>query len=129
MIYSISIRGKDVTHVAFAPDGRTLAVLSSRSKVTLVDPETGQNQGTRRPLTDYVTCIAFSPDSRLLAVGGGDDIEVWDIDAGARVHELDGPTGVYRSVAFAPDGRAVAAGGRSGIVDLWYLDAGSAGGR
>ena len=79
--------------------------------------------------------IAFSPDGRLLAAGGDDDmVVVWDV-AGGRVkgqpliahpgyeHRDDSANDV-RSIGFSPDGRSLAAASNDGRVWLWNLETG-----
>jgi WD40 repeat protein len=68
---------------------------------------------------DNAYCVAFSPDSRLLASGGwGRLVRIRDVSAGDLVRELRpvGPS-VY-DLAFSPDGRLLATGGRDGTVAL-----------
>ncbi len=68
---------------------------------------------------DNAYCVAFSPDSRLMASGGwGRPVRIRDASNGALVRELRavGPS-VY-DLAFSPDGRLLATGGRDGTVAL-----------
>lgn len=70
-------------------------------------------------------CIAFHPDGRLLASGGGapeaKDLRIWDTQTGNELAALDlFEMGVF-DVAFSPDGRWLAAGGE---VRLEYPDEG-----
>jgi WD40 repeat protein len=60
--------------------------------------------------------VAFSPDGRLLAVGGfGRQVRVWETRTGKLVHALD--TGGAEDLKFSPDGRILAvSSGASGIV-------------
>jgi WD40 repeat protein/serine/threonine protein kinase len=69
--------------------------------------------------------VAFSPDSRRLAVGSSDrSIRVVDV-ADGRLHwrELHDPLQSPRQVAFSPDGRRLASGGGT-VVRLWDPDRG-----
>ncbi|HEY2154324.1 MAG TPA: WD40 repeat domain-containing protein, partial [Isosphaeraceae bacterium] len=68
---------------AFSPDGRLLVVARTRSKVQLVDAETGQEQATlESPDPPNVCGLGFSPDGRLLVVTSNQPrILVWDLDA------------------------------------------------
>ncbi|HIC87992.1 MAG TPA: hypothetical protein EYP04_01100 [Anaerolineae bacterium] len=63
-------------------------------------------------------CGALSPDGRLLALGSGEDILVWDVGEGRLVRRLTGHSMGVRSVAFSPDGRLLASGSGDKTVKL-----------
>ena len=69
--------------------------------------------------TGAVNGVAFSPDGRLLASGGGNQIILWDVARRTRLGKpLTGYSSAVRAVAFSSDGRILASGGDDGIV-LW----------
>ncbi|MCS6807020.1 MAG: right-handed parallel beta-helix repeat-containing protein [Blastocatellia bacterium] len=74
--------------------------------------------------TDWVNSVAFSPGTKLLASGSGDQtIRVWDVGTGNLVRTLSGHTAWVSSIAFSPDGKVLASGSGSGFLDgtvrLW----------
>jgi WD40 repeat protein len=99
--------------VAFSPDGRRLACGSGwhfwergaggpGGTVTIVDAATG-----KQPLrVDEAgsSCVAFSPDGKLLAT----DTAVWDALTGEKRFAFPEKTYPPDSVAFSPDGRRLA---------------------
>jgi WD40 repeat protein len=67
-------------------------------------------------------CLAYSPDSRLLA-SGRDLVQLWDLWQRRRVQEIR-IAGNVSSVGFAPDGRLVVAAGGGAAVQLFDVETG-----
>jgi WD40 repeat protein len=113
---------REVTDLAFAPDGATLAgacgpVLSvwdvAHSRTLL------QHQFGGR----HVKSVAFTPDGRFLLVAGNNSsVRVWDARTWAEHTAFDWGVGEVVTVAVAADGMRAAAGGRSGKIVVWDLD-------
>ena len=77
----------------------------------------------RVPVTAEVGSLAFSPDSKVLAVGAYKEVDLLDATSGKKLAMLAGHADVVRSVAFSRDGRLLAAAGgapaRFGEVIVW----------
>jgi WD40 repeat protein len=134
-----------VMALAFSPDGKRLALgggsylAENGSFVQLWDvekkkriggtkeqqpepkaaPELGQaNKG-------HVTCLAFSPDGRVLAAGDRDaKIRLFDGQTGKAKAVLDDHSDPVDGIAFSPDGKTLVSGSEDKTVKLWNMPEG-----
>jgi WD40 repeat protein len=86
--------------------------------VKLYDVETGQETAVFPGPEGGVNDLAFHRDGRQLAVAGSGIVEVWDIVAHKKVHELLGHSQWVYCVAFSPDGKWLATGGWDRTIKL-----------
>ncbi len=67
------------------------------------------------------SCVAFSPDGTLLAIGSGNAIQVVEAADGRTIRILQGHTGSVRSVVFSPDGTLLASTAADRTTRIWDL--------
>jgi WD40 repeat protein len=79
--------------VAIAPNGKWIAS-GSEDAAILWDTRTGE---LVRRLVTRAASVAFSPDSRLIAIGRGDP-EIWDVESGTLLRKL---VGIAYSISFS----------------------------
>jgi len=83
-----------------------------------------------RAPTDAVQALAFSPDGRTLASGGGsmgdgvDSVQLWEVSTGSALRTLVGHRSCVYDVAFSPDGKLLASGSHDKTIRLWEVATG-----
>ncbi len=121
-----------VNTLAFSPDGKILASGSCsiytgfcyEGEIILWDIESHTQIGS--PIhghTAWVGDIAFSPDGKILASGGGDGkILFWDIQNNQLANPIISTgtdSGIITSIEFSPDGKVLVSGDTDNKLILW----------
>ncbi|MDB5601693.1 MAG: hypothetical protein JWN71_3737 [Xanthobacteraceae bacterium] len=105
-----------INELAMAADGKMLAV-GDRDAIVL--RELNGKEIRRLVGHDNAMSIAFSPDGRHLASGGGDRlIRIWDVSTGQVIETFDGHRSEVAALAFSPDGQQLASAG-GGDLKIW----------
>jgi WD40 repeat protein len=95
-------------HVAFSPDGKTLAGENNNGSITIWEISTGRPIRTIEGDLSLRT-LAFSPDGKTLASGEGDGvIRLWQVSTGKELRVLKGHANAVHSVVFNSVGKALA---------------------
>jgi WD40 repeat protein/tetratricopeptide (TPR) repeat protein len=127
-LHALPTAGKPFARVVWSPDGRQLAGVGEGG-VELWDADTGKPAGAPLPHPGHIQAVAFSADSKLLAVAGVGTgvrglVRLWEVATGARVGpELEHALQVD-DVAFSPSGRLLATCGLDRTARLWAVGTG-----
>ncbi|KAG1816783.1 quinon protein alcohol dehydrogenase-like superfamily [Suillus subaureus] len=101
-----------VEAIALSPDGKTIASGSSdgagiqREWCLVQDVESGKT--ILAPINTDLSVVCYSPDAKMIATGGPDDLKVWDVDTGELLKTLEGG---FMCLAWTSDGKTLIAGG------------------
>ena len=114
----------------FSPDGHEVAALgccTSLSTIASWGSRSGDELFRARHLANHATVIAYSPDSRLLAIGTEDgQVLFWNAHTGVpQAPALRVSTGNVAGLSFSPDGTAIAVASRDGSTTLWDVRSGA----
>jgi WD40 repeat protein len=112
----------DVISLEFGPEGEWIAAQLTIDP-GLIDVQTGHHlQSLPNEGSPFVTNVAVHPSGRLLALGVGQEILMWDVAAGQEVLRLTGNQNQVYRVEFSPDGRYLAASGVDGVARVWEVE-------
>lgn len=116
---------------AVSPDEKVIAsaraelLTRSVKTIELHELATGRRLAVLQGHTDAISCLAFSPDGRLLASGDRDNlIRLWDVAAGKEVRTFTGHEGTVHSLVFGRDGKTLFSSGSEGSVRRWEVATG-----
>lgn len=121
--------------VVFSPDGRFNASGGFFERIVIKNASDGSVRfSVDEPVYDCQSPLeygvgaqrlAFSPDSRILAIGLINGIiELWNTEKGERIYSIkttNNPGNIIYDIGFSPDGRLLAAGFEDGSVRIYGI--------
>jgi WD40 repeat protein/beta-lactamase regulating signal transducer with metallopeptidase domain len=88
------------------------------AKVQLQVVARGGRIGTGSP------SVALAPDGKTLAAFIGNVVQLWEVETGKDLRQIQGPPNGLAGLLFSPDGKTLAARGADGSLYLWEADTG-----
>jgi WD40 repeat protein len=79
---------------------------------------------TRFRLGGLGYACAYSPDGKILAAGGGENVQLFNAATGWPIRNLHGHRFDVTAVAFSADGKVIASGSADSTIVLWDADSG-----
>jgi WD40 repeat protein len=117
-----------VGSVAYDRDARWLALAltwRSGTDILLVDADTLELVRRFRGHEHAAAALEFSPDGRLLASSGIEQVlRIWEVETGRQVGILGPFRYVAESLAFEPDGKRLISGHADARIRRWNLETG-----
>lgn len=123
--YSLDTR-QHVHTVAISPDGKLLA--AGNDNVHLFDLTGAEPKELRVIPTRIgfgVKALTFSPDSKYIACGGGDNkVSIWNVEDAKKVSDSKAHAADVRALAFSKDGKNLLSGSDDKSMILWNFSDG-----
>src|SRR5262249_24772116 len=134
--------GNGLHTVELSPDGKLLASIANDGSLVLWETATGKKAQQIKGLKSPATCLALSPDSKMLVSRNADGkfLQMWDITTGKEVRQFGKAPedqmsmfglGGSGQVAFSPDGKTLVApagdfgqGGLTTSIKFWDVATG-----
>ncbi|HEY9609691.1 MAG TPA: WD40 repeat domain-containing protein, partial [Allocoleopsis sp.] len=134
LVRTLKLDGSAFWDVAFSPDGKALAAVSSSGAIAIwkLDGTLLQTIDAHQAMT---VGVSFSPDGKMLASASTDStVKLWKLDLSSTLIDTSVPhkaqllqtlkghaQGVSR-VSFSPDGEIIATASMDNTVKLWNSD-------
>jgi WD40 repeat protein len=110
--------------VAISPDGMALAEASEDATLRLWDIADEKENVIPRSGHESISALALSTAGRLIAVGSGKELVVWDGRSGEKLLTLSGHQTTINRLVFASDDQTLASADEGGTIKLWNLKTG-----
>jgi WD40 repeat protein len=107
-----------VSDLAYAPNGEFLAVLHGDRRLRFRDSRRLDLLRVTPAHRTETRALAISPDSRVVATGGGtfaEEIHLWEAATGRELRELPAAFGPCYDLSFSPDGTLLASAGYGAV--------------
>jgi len=128
-LFTLDGHSDAVIQIIFSEDEKYLVTSSFDGTARIWDAETGQEL-QKLDLGISVRPLSFSPDGRILAIGSGNEIVLYDftgwVESGVmrELGRLSGHTGSLIAAHFSPSGKYLATGATDHSAKIWDVATG-----
>ncbi len=103
-------------------DRNTFATIRSKN-IHIWDSETNTSKHILKGHEDYIGCLSYSPDSRIIASGSKDQtIRLWDVKTGKHIRTLRGHQSQINFLSFSPDGNTLISESSDMTINFWDIE-------
>jgi len=115
-----------INHILVGPDGKQIFTATNKSKIAILNIESGKVIGYLEGHSGPVRAMAISRDGNLIASGSDDNnVRLWNTRTRKQILSLEGHTGSISSLSFSGDGTFLLSGSRDKTIRVWNWKAGS----
>ncbi|KEG11321.1 notchless [Trypanosoma grayi] len=117
------VRPQDVEKLLFELPEETIIDIQYKPQAKFRVRPVTRCAGTLDGHSEAVLIVSFSPDSEVLASGGGDkEIRLWDVHTLTPTEELTAHKSWVQVLSWAPDGKHLVSGSKDGVLIVWSHD-------
>ncbi len=115
----------DFAHQAiYSSDGNTFANISFKD-INIWDSNTNSSKHILKGHEDYIACLAYSPDGKIIASGSHDQtVRLWDVKTGKHIRTLTGHQDNITFLSFSPDGSTLISVSSDMTINFWDITSG-----
>jgi WD40 repeat protein len=122
LLGALDAPGRDVTSMAYSPDGALAATGGADGMILIWNGEGGEEKEKARLETRApVRALAFGPRGLLVAGHSNGGVTIWDAPAGRRLASYQGHSGGVTSVAIDPEGKRAISGSGDTTAIVWRI--------